>query len=53
VTMARRPTTADYLAAFRLDSEWRGGHRPSEVLAFVRALEDYADAERQAFLPPA
>jgi hypothetical protein len=49
--MTRRPTTSDYLAAWRLDSELRGGHRPSEVLQFVSALEDLADSQTQRSLP--
>jgi hypothetical protein len=43
--MARRPTTSDYLAAWRLDSELRGGHSPSEVLRFVSELQDLADEQ--------
>lgn len=49
--MPRRPTISDYLAAWRLDSELHGGHRPSEVLRFVSELEDLADSQTQRSLP--
>jgi hypothetical protein len=47
----RRLTAADCLAAWRVDSELRGGHSPSQVIAFVSELEDLAD-ERSQQLPP-
>jgi hypothetical protein len=49
--MPRRLTLADALSSWRVDGELRGGHRPSETLAFVSALQDLADAQRERFLP--
>ena len=52
--MARRPLThAEALDSWRVDGELRGGHRPSETIAFVSALEDIADREdRMRSVPP-
>lgn len=41
--MARRLTNAEALDSWRVDDELRGGHRPSETLAFVGALMDLED----------
>jgi hypothetical protein len=44
--MRRRPLTfGEALDSWRIDGEIRGGHRPSETLAFVSALEDIADGQ--------
>ena len=49
--MARRPLThAEALDSWRVHGELRGGHRPSETIAFVSELEDIAD-KRERFLP--
>jgi hypothetical protein len=47
----RRLTHAEALDAWRVDGELRGGHRPSETIAFVSALQDVED-ERSLTLPP-
>ena len=39
-------THAAALDSWRVDGEMRGGHRPSETIAFVSALEDIADERR-------
>jgi hypothetical protein len=43
--MTRRPLThSEALDSWRVHGELVGGHRPSETIGFVSALEDLADA---------
>jgi hypothetical protein len=48
--VTRRLTHAEALDSWRVDGELAGGHRPSETLAFISALED---ADEQCALPAA
>jgi hypothetical protein len=53
--MARRPLThAEALDSWRVHGELSGGHRPSETIGFVSALQDIADAQQDRWrsLPP-
>jgi hypothetical protein len=53
--MSRRPLThAEALAAWRVDSELRGGHSPEQTIGFVSALMDLEDERRvlpEGFVP--
>ena len=45
-------THAEALDSWRVDGELRGGHRPSETIAFVSELQEIADEQqRQRALP--
>ena len=50
--MTRRPLTrGEALDSWRVHGELKGGHRPSETIAFVSALEDIADRDRGRIAP--
>ena len=45
--MRRALTHAEALDSWRVDGQLRGGHRPSETIAFVSELQDIADEQQR------